>query len=171
VLKKLSLIIIIAVLICSQFGYYFILRHQQQEQKEAVKEKIISQLKEEELESISLTDNQQNIHWEDGGKEFELKGEMYDVVKSKTVDGKITLLCINDKKETALIDHYNSITKHNSSSDKKEKSNTDNTINLFVYHNDYSKNIYVIKTKSYSSFINSFLPQPSADQTSPPPKA
>ena len=58
------------------------------------------------MEVISLSGNKE-IYWEEKGKEFMFKGEMYDVVKTKTVNGKVMLYCINDKKEKALVDNYN----------------------------------------------------------------
>ncbi len=92
-------------------------------QKEAIKEKILSQLKDEELEIISLNDNHKIIYWEEEGKEFLFKGEMYDVVKRKIINNEVVLYCIHDKKEKMLVDNYNLITEHNSSSEKKGKNN------------------------------------------------
>ena len=146
------------------------MRHFQHEQKEAIKEKIFQNLKDEELQSISLSDNQ-NIYWEEDGKEFLLNGEMYDVVKTKTVNGKVILYCINDKKEKALIDNYNLITKHNSSSDKKGKNNIDNSFNLFVYHDEKNSDQYfILAANKFHSFV-SHLTESIDDNISPPPKA
>ena len=146
------------------------MRHFQHEQKEAIKEKIFQNLKDEELQSISLSDNQ-NIYWEEDGKEFLLNGEMYDVVKTKTVNGKVILYCNSDKKEKALIDNYNLITKHNSSSDKKGKNTIDNSFNLFVYHDEKNSDQYfILAANKFHSFI-SHLTESIDDNISPPPKA
>ena len=169
-LKKLSLILIVAVLACSQVGYYFIARHQQQEQKEAIREKIFGQLKENELEMISITADQ-NIYWEENGKEFLLNGHMYDVVKTKAVNGKTVFLCINDRKEKALVDNYNSITKQNSSSDKKGKSIIDNSISLFVYQDEKetANNFSAVAVKF--TWFNACIVDNVMNKVSPPPKA
>ena len=170
-LKKLSLILLIFVLAYSQVGYYFVLRHSQSLQKEVIKEKILSQLKEEELKIISASDNHQQIYWEEEGKEFLFKGEMYDVVKTKIVNGKVMLYCINDKKERELVDNYNLITKHNSSSDKKGKNTIDNSFNLFVYQDETTgKSCFTYLSNNFS-FINFNLPENLIDNISPPPKA
>ena len=92
-LKKFSLIIIIIVLAYSQVGYYFVIRHFQSEQKEFIKEKRVNQLQESELQVITLSDNKE-IFWEEKGEEFLFKGEMFDVVKTKMVNGKMMLYCI-----------------------------------------------------------------------------
>jgi len=170
VLKKLSLIIIIAVLAYSQVGYYFVLRHSQSLQKDVIKEKIVNQLKEEELQVISLSDNKE-IFWEEDGKEFLFKGEMYDVVKTKSVNGKVMLYCINDKKEMSLIDNYNLITKHNTSSDKKEKNSIDNSFNLFVYQDKNNGEHYATLDLNKFYSIVPHLAEGIDDNTSPPPKA
>lgn len=95
---------------------------------------------------------------------------MYDVVKSSVVNGKVILYCINDKKEQQLIDKYNSVTKHNSSSDKKGKNTVDNSINLFVYSADDNVQYQNISSKKFSSFISPLVKN-LADKVSPPPKA
>ena len=127
-------------------------------------------MKEEDLIIISLTDNAHQIFWEEEGREFHYKGEMYDVIKSKTVGGKVLLYCINDKIEKILIDKYNLIANHNSSSDKKGKFSLDNTITLFVYAEE-TGNLFISSVKKqYSFFIedsNTGLKQ----ILSPPPKA
>lgn len=169
-LKKLSLIIIITVLGYSQVGYYFVMRHFQDEQKEAIREKILAELKDEQLAVISVNNNQ-NIYWEEEGKEFLLNGEMYDVVKTKIVNGKAMLYCINDKKEKSLIDNYNLITKNNSSSDKKGKAAFDNSFNLFVdVKENHSGLNFALISKIFHSF-DSPLSENAAEQISPPPKA
>ena len=169
-LKKLSLIVIIAVLAYSQVGYYFVMRHHQYEQKEAIKEKIFRQFKEEELEIISLSDNK-NIYWEEDGKEFLLNGQMFDVVRTKTVNGKQVLYCINDKKEKTLIDNYNLITKNNSSPDKKGKNAFDNSFNLFVDLNERDDDRYPGAVAIVFCSFDSRLCDNIADHISPPPKA
>ncbi len=170
-LKKILLIILIAVLTFSQLGYYLLMRDAQFSQKEAVKEEIKNNLKDEELEIISFTDNKLNIFWEEEEKEFLLNGEMYDVVKTKTVNGKQLLYCINDKKEKSLVDNYNTITKHNSSADKKGKVTIDDVTNLFVYTEEINcRQDYELFLNHYSSYV-SHLPGSFTDKISPPPKA
>ncbi len=169
-LKKLSLIVLISLLAYSQVGFYLVMRHIQSAQKDVIKEKILKQLKEEELQVISLTDNKE-IFWEEKGEEFLLEGEMYDVVKTKTINGKVILYCINDKKEKALVDNYNLVTKQNSSPDKKGKNTVDNTFNLFIYQVEENDDLVAIRdpNKFYSSVPH--LTEGADDNTSPPPKA
>lgn len=145
------------------------MRYSQKEQKEYIKEKILGQLKEEDLEIVSP--GNQNIYWEEKGKEFSLNGEMYDVVKAKTVNGKTMLYCINDKKEKALIDNYNLITKNNSSPDKKNKNGFDNSFNFFLNSIEKASALnFASAVISFHSF-DSQLCDNIAEHISPPPKA
>ena len=143
----------------------------QYELKEEVQAAIHNRLASKELEIISYTDNQQQIFWEEEGKEFMINGQMYDVVKTKTVNGNVMLYCINDKKEKELIDNYNLITKHNSSSDKKGKIAFDNSFNLFVdVKENHSGLNFALISKIFHSF-DSRLSENAAEQIFPPPKA
>ena len=146
------------------------MRNSQEEQKEIIKEKILDKLADDKLQAISFTDNQQQIFWEEKGKEFFFKGEMFDVVKSKTVNGKVVLFCINDKKEKSLVDEYNNITKHNNSSGKKTN-NTDNSVNLFVDVIESANNLNAPILKTYFPHFISGLQSVPPQIISPPPQA
>ncbi len=58
------------------------------------------------------------LEWEED-HEFRFKGEMYDVIEKRAVNGKIRLLCIPDKKETRLLYEYRKQTEKNQSQDKQ----------------------------------------------------
>lgn len=168
-LKKLSLIVIIAILAYSQVGYYFILRQSQLSHKKEIKKKLRSQLSNHQLDVISLTDNLKKIHWVKPGKEFWFHGEMYDVVRRQVIDGNEIMYCINDKEEKALVDNYNSMTKNNSNSDKQGKSSAQNIITLFVYEDETVSSFFRLVANRFFSY-NSSLPRNLVDKISPPPK-
>lgn len=147
------------------------MRHSQALHKKSIKKQIRSKLSNAELEAISLTDNYHVIHWLKPEKEFLFNGEMYDVVRSKIENGKIVLYCINDKEEKALVDNYNLITKHNSSSDKKGKHTVDSPVKLFVKEDENIFNLaFTLLHNSFHSY-DSDLPDNITDKISPPPKA
>jgi hypothetical protein len=57
--------------------------------------------------------------WEDEGKEFEINGKMYDVIgydKKEQV-----YLCINDSKETDIVQYYNQWMQSNQGSKEQKK--------------------------------------------------
>ena len=82
--------------------------------KEAAHKEILKQIPENLLTKISVQDNGKAIQWEEAGKEFNLNGEMYDVVKVKYESGKEYLLCLSDKKEATVLASIDKIAKANS---------------------------------------------------------
>lgn len=145
----------IAILVFSQVGYYAVKRFTQEAHREFIKELLHNKLKDDEMEVISLTDNTEKIYWQEEGKEFLYKGELYDVVKIKTFSGKTMLYCINDKKEKELIDKYNTVTKNNSAKDKKAKGNVQPTTMPFVLQQNSTDLVRLYGPfKQYSLFIS-----------------
>jgi hypothetical protein len=170
-LKAFFTITLLLALGFSQVGYYFVMLIGQHQLKEDIEAAIHNNLTEKEMETISYTDNYKNIFWEEEGKEFLFKGEMYDVVKSAVVKGKKLLYCINDKKEKELIEKYSALTKNNSGNNKKQKSNTYQFETLFVYESkEVNTHIYVPITNG-TNFYTSNLAKGISKITFPPPKA
>ena len=171
-LKKIAIIGMLLMLIYSLGGYYFLMINIQRNLKENIKEKIVRKVAEKELDTISFTDNRERIYWEtDEDNEFSFNDEMYDVVKTKTVNGKVMLYCINDKKEKDLVDNYNLVTKQNSSSDKKGKNTVDNTFNLFIYQVEQNSVLVTTRDPNYFYSIVPHLTQGIDETLPPPPKA
>ena len=64
---------------------------------------------------INFTNEELNqLEWE-GDDEFCFQGEMYDVIQKKSDGNKTIILCIPDKKETALLNEYQKTHKQNTS--------------------------------------------------------
>lgn len=59
------------------------------------------------------TEETQMLEWEDE-HEFRYKGQMYDVVGQQKQDGNLMIRCIQDEKETALLNAFLKTTKKNS---------------------------------------------------------
>lgn len=69
--------------------------------KEAAAERLFSKLDDKEFQKIDASSS--NISWEEEGKEFYLGGQLYDVAKKVTVNGRTILYCINDAQEEMLL--------------------------------------------------------------------
>ncbi len=145
--------------------------HLQYELKEKTKHAALQLLKDEDLSVISLTDNSQKIYWEDDEKnEFSFNGEMYDLVKTETVNGQALLFCFNDKNEQQLIDLCNSITKNNSDTGKKAKNNSFPFITLFISETAF-QSYFPSKTQKQFGYFTSHLTKGVTNNTAPPPRA
>lgn len=160
----------LVMLAFSQLGYYFVMHGAQLERKEFIKELLHKNISDDVLTIIDFTKNKQQIYWEEEGKEFFFEGGMYDLVKMKNVDGQITFYCINDQKEEELINNYNTITKNNSSKDKKAKNNIETALSPFLLIKPYSLWAVQSAPKKYQLSISSILTG-NADSALKPPKA
>ena len=121
-----------------------------------MKERILRNIPDSFLEAVPLTGNENNIDWEDEGREFSFKGEMYDVVRTKTINGQIIFYCSNDKKEDMLLEHMNDVTKSNNQNTGKHRKLPDiklvcdyavtSHIDYFIsyFHNEYAYIHYTV---------------------------
>lgn len=151
-LKAFFTITLLLALGFNQVGYYFIMLAAQYQQKEDMEAIIRSNIDEKNLVAISYTDNSKNIYWEEEGKEFSFKGEMYDVVKTAVVKGKKILYCLSDKKEKQLLENCNAFTKNNSNG-KKQKNTTFHFETLFVYE---SKEVNTAEYVAAATTVNCY---------------
>ena len=130
-----------------------------------MKEYVLSHTAKNELIQIDVAANEKDIVWEDD-KEFTLGGKMYDVVSKEIVNGKQIAYCVDDKKETILIEKYN----------KEHKKNKDSKTSNVQFSIVFCEAIPAFSfpkfthTKPKVFFTsNLFLAEKKAD--SPPPKS
>ena len=127
--------------------------------------------KEVELLVFSLNNKKdlEKLEWEDDD-EFELNGEMYDVIEKKTKDDKLIIRCISDKKETALVKSYEKI-------NHEDNSNSRSVLLLKLVSSFYlqEKNNVICKgnnlTLQYISFQQRFISSYRHDVLTPPPQS
>ena len=150
----------------SQIGYYIFSIGYQSYLKEEMKEIVLSKIDKKQLTLICYTDNAEEIKWENS-TEFSFKKNIFDLVRRDTINRKIYLYCINDKKEAELIAKYNAATK-NQHSGKKNLGKEKNTI-IFCdqFKSFVSPKVNVcIAQNTYSSRLHSTY----ENITTPPPK-
>ena len=116
----------------SQVGYYLVSYQAQQQRKQEIKELLRQDVSEHLLTVIDYTTNHKNIFWEEEGKEFFFEGELYDLVNTKSIKGKIYFYCFNDGKEKELIENLNSISNNDSAPHKKLKTTFENVISPYI---------------------------------------
>ena len=134
-----------------------------------MREAVLKMADRKELVCISYTDHQSEIEWEEKGKEFSFRHEMYDVAFTDTVKGKILLYCADDNKETALIAHYNATTKNNSSPNKKSSVLTFKITDLFCITDNIPS--FGLRLLPFHFFKYSSAPLPGiCTIASPPPE-
>lgn len=90
----------------NEVGYFFYYTYQQYQVKKEVKRELHYAGADQFLEIMELDKIKQSIIWEEVDREFLLNGEMFDVKKTITKNGKTFLYCLNDKKEEALLKKF-----------------------------------------------------------------
>jgi len=113
-LKKVTAILLLGCLVFCAAGYHFVFRFQLWQAKSEMKLRLLRSPGQKEITELSFnSQEQEKLEWEDD-HEVSVNGEMYDVIEQYSRDGKLVLRCIDDKKETALIDEYLKLNKNNS---------------------------------------------------------
>ena len=102
-MKKIIPILLLSLIAFSQLGYYCVSLIRQHIAKEDMEREILAGIPESSLKIFELETNQDKITWEEKGKEFSFQGNLYDVVKTITNDGKTLLYCISDNREDELL--------------------------------------------------------------------
>ncbi len=120
-LKKIFAILLLCCLLLNIIGYHIIFCIRHSEIKAEMKRllRLHANNEEQEVFAFSLNDKKalEKLEWE-SDDEFNLNGEMYDVIDKKILDGKLLIRCISDKKETALLKKYEKINNENNSKNK-----------------------------------------------------
>jgi hypothetical protein len=154
----------------SQVGYQLIYSIQERIIQYEQKEKMISLLPDSALEMIA--DNDQ-ISWEEEGKEFYMNDNLFDVAKIKVINGKKIYFVINDKKETELLKKFNTILR-NQQDNKQNKKSNDQGIKyqqpVFIIGNTIENVAYVSQSCSFNIFKETVHPSYISDILIPPPQ-
>jgi hypothetical protein len=96
-------------------GYHLVFYFQRAALKSEMKAFLKDQKTHKDVVQISFTNEElSQLEWE-GDDEFCFQGEMYDVIQKKEDGNKTVILCIPDKRETALLNEYQKTHKRNAS--------------------------------------------------------
>lgn len=154
----------------SQIGHHLVFTLAKWNAKEIIGKDLKLNIVNDLVEKIA--DNN-NIHWEEINEEFELNGQMYDVVKKEVNHNKTVYYCINDQKENGLIQVYNNWIQKANSNDQ-EKQNAKSILKFTQIECEFPTQKVTIK-KSYCTRNKKYLQESSTLYRSllvegPPPK-
>jgi hypothetical protein len=102
----------------SQIGHHLVFTLAKLNAKNIISQHLKSNIIDELVEKIP---NSTNIHWEEMNAEFELSGQMYDVIKKEVTSTQTYYYCINDQKESGLLKIYSNWIKSDKSSDQQKQ--------------------------------------------------
>ncbi|PKP23650.1 MAG: hypothetical protein CVU06_07175 [Bacteroidetes bacterium HGW-Bacteroidetes-22] len=107
-MKKIISIILISCFLFNICSYQVLFTALQNHIQREIRQKIREGLADDDLTLVMVPEGKKSeIVWLKQDKEFELNGEMYDVVKTKVIDQKRYYYCVCDIKEKQLIANYN----------------------------------------------------------------
>jgi len=153
-------------------GHHIIFHLQQAGIKAEMKRQVKLQLSKSETENfIFALDNKErfgNLNW-DGDLEFNFNGEMYDVISKRIEGNKLIVQCINDKKETALVNNLCDSWKENDRSNKMANELFQILQTLF-HENNYKDISFDTPTTFSSLFLLNKLPFQIRKIPTPPPQ-
>ncbi len=154
----------------SQVGHHLVFNLAKWNAKEIITQNLKLNVVDDLVEKIA--DNK-NIFWEEKNEEFELAGNMYDVVKKEVINHQIIYYCINDKNETGLIQVYNHWMQ-NENSNTQSKQSAKSLLKFTQIECDFPTQKVAIK-KSYCTTLKTNVQASSTLHRSllvegPPPK-
>jgi len=148
-LKKITTIFLLSLLCLNSIGLYPIFKLIQLRAKELAKNIVRQGITSDLIVFANLTENDQ-VKWEEEGKEFSYKGDRYDVVKVEEEEGNTLYYCYSDKKETRIANNIDDLI------NKQMAGNKDLSHNI-VFHLMMMMAQVFIPTETYSvkpAFIN-----------------
>lgn len=123
---KATLHIVLLSFLFSQFAPYLTFKAQQYWAKKEIKTRIKQGVPESELTCFNASKaiNSHSFEWIKTGKEFFYLDNLYDIVKTDVIDGKVIFKCINDKQEKQLFANLESILKKSTGNQKDTQNNS-----------------------------------------------
>ena len=109
-MKRAGTIFLLMILFHTQIGYYGQFLIQRWQLRREARAAWLASLPDSKFEAFSLEEVNTSGKWEEKGEEFSLRDQMYDVIRQRTINGKTWLYCLDDERESHLIQQSNNIT-------------------------------------------------------------
>lgn len=140
-IQKILSAVVLLLMLYAYLVYPLSFLYKEFQYKQQAKRNILLSLPEEQL--IPIADHP-NIDWEEEGRELYMNDHLYDVVKTKMINGKKLFLVVDDLLENDLI-QKNARFFNDQQSGQKQKRNT-------TSFQQYKQWVYVLITISDPSF-------------------
>lgn len=154
---------------------YTILQIQKMQVNKEVKWKMIAKLDKKEFVLLKLSEEQQQtqLHWKEA-KEFEYKGEMFDIVEAKVIGDTTYYWLWADEEDTQLNKQLNDLVFFALGNDPRNQEDHDRLYkyfkSLYFLASKTTKTIAFLETKHKYFFGNTIYQSLSDAPLTPPPK-
>jgi hypothetical protein len=171
---RLSSLLVLSILLLSMSGYYPIFKLEQWKIRKEVKKRMKESLPLEDLVCVS-SQNADEIEWEEEGKEFRYKGQMYDIVYVENMGSMSHYYCIHDEEETGLFVQLDELVKKQMDDLETPIGKTAKNLLKVFFSLQYipSGNIEMYTGKEFLKHNTTYLFFPSSDfiqELTPPPQ-
>lgn len=168
-MKKLALILLLAIFVLSQLGFYCFYALKIYAAKQVAKEQFLNQIPEDQLTRIMVSPG-----FVCSDEEIILNGQIFDVVKRISQNGKVYLLCIADADEAKALNKLSDLVHSGAANDSNGKDGVKVKISVqdlfykeFYSSNENSSNLISLK---YCYDFSSSLSECTGTIPLPPPK-
>ncbi len=168
-MKKILSLALVFVFFYSIIGFYLNFEIEQYQVKEAIKEKIIKNLPDNELTLVKISSGDyEKITWTEEGNEFRYNGNMLDVVKIRTGADTTYYYCFNDEKESKLFADLDKLVREQTDNSQSRTNQKKQDITYLFYEPTYMQCLAETPVLyfSYPSRYKSIC----TDVLSPPPR-
>lgn len=117
------------MLLLSQFGHLAVFSISEMVMEKEFEARLLHTIPNTALEKI-VDDG--NLEWEEAGREVFYNGNLYDIVRTHTENGRTVYYALNDRQEKQLIDTYTKNLRREENS-KESKSNQNGKFNPMVF--------------------------------------
>jgi len=170
VFLQLACALLLGCMLLNISGLFLVFCYQQLQLKREMKQYLGQHLQHADVSVFSFSKQDQKLlEWE-GSDEFSLNGQMYDVLKKVQHGAQVTIYCVMDKMETALIQQF----LQHSGKQKPLKGKADVRTQLLSWHYllaDKIKPVHFASIKLlHHTCYTFFLPFTERDVLAPPPR-
>ncbi|HEX2609293.1 MAG TPA: hypothetical protein VHK91_18055 [Flavisolibacter sp.] len=108
-MRKISAILLLGLLSLALCGYQLLFHIQRQEARKIMKQSLLAGAHSHDIIEFTFTEPQiQQLEWEEAG-EFRMGDQLYDVLEQIPSSGHVTLRCLSDAREEAVLDQYRQV--------------------------------------------------------------
>lgn len=154
-MKKATAIFLLFLFCLNQTGHFISFYIQKWHIQCLVREEILAGIPDRYLKII---EENSAIEWEEKGKEFKFKDEFYDVARTKIIDGKKLLFCLNDKNEERLIKNFANTVKSSTDNERGKNNKHAFKFHLMDQNIDYASDTAPFERLALHNYCN-YVPE------------
>jgi hypothetical protein len=151
-------------------GFYLVFHAYQKELKREMKQQLRQHLPENDIIMFTYNERNASLFSFEDENEFTYGGTMYDILKKEEIDGTTIFYCVDDKRETLLLQAF--LKHQNTERSHKTKVQNICQFSAVLYQSSDNNNSlnFTFFTTRHKSFCTCLYPQNTSEVLKPPPQ-